>query len=712
MPDNLIQVGATFNGSQLTTGVAAATSSVEDNLKGMSSVFEQQSERSSEALGGLKLAMEDAGVTVNRHVARWLAELPLVGAAFSVAFPIVAIISFADSITKAGEKLDSHAEKMDKAVHESLDLALSFDKQAESIEISNLKIKDHIAALEKKPTQNGIVIAAKEGQRAIDELIKSFQDAIQKENELLTGEEQGFFNKLLFGDSGIDGILDKVKDYQQEVDSTLTKLRLARSQGHKEDSAELQNSLNEQLQAYRGYLQSQLTTNDANRQAEIDRTKAANQKIFDSYTERFTAQQKLAASATYAKEEATAEDEINKSYLKTDQTLRSLLLLLVNVGKTQEEIAKHADLVGAEASAEKLHKLQEEYDKFQKSMNEINNEAAKKSKQLGDEALKEAIEGNTRIAQAYLKRYAEQKAAADTAIKDEIDQDKLASNNKIQLIEQDFLKGKINQQQEIAAIAQEKENELELEKLAQQKRWALWTGDVKKQAEIQKEINKIVAQANNVQTKAVTDGLRAQEQQYKQLFSQIGSAITSNALDVSKGTETIAQAFQKMYQSLIAGVADYLAKKAEKKAEEWAIDKLFKQAQTDTSISAAAAQAYAYGFADSAETGPEGLAAAPAVAAGAAAAVQAGARPIAQLAIGTNYVPMDGLAYLHKGEQVIPEGATGPGYKDGGGGITVVVNHSVQAMDAKSFDGFIDRQSNLLGNKVAKILKKKGYGGR
>lgn len=360
----------------------------------------------------------------------------------------------------------------------------------------------------------------------------------------------------------------------------------------------------------------------------------------------------------------------------------------------------------AKAAAAANKKILAEQSAFQKSMNEINNEAAKKVKEDSDEALKEAIAGNTRIAQAYIKRYAEQKAAADTAIKDEIDQDKLASNNKIQLIEQDFLKGKINQQQEIAAIAQEKENELELEKLAQQKRWALWTGDVKKQAEIQKEINKIVAQANNVQTKAVTDGLRAQEQQYKQLFSQIGSAITSNALDVSKGTETIAQAFQKMYQSLIAGVADYLAKKAEKKAEEWAIDKLFKQAQTDTSISAAAAQAYAYGFADSAETGPEGLAAAPAVAAGAAAAVQAGARPIAQLAIGTNYVPMDGLAYLHKGEKVIPAGTTGSGYS-GSGGNTVIVHHTVQAVDAASFQQHIRRHSSMIANEVTRALKKK-----
>jgi hypothetical protein len=310
--------------------------------------------------------------------------------------------------------------------------------------------------------------------------------------------------------------------------------------------------------------------------------------------------------------------------------------------------------------------------------------------------------------QAIIKAADQQLAAWDEAYKGKIEAAKQASEIKIQQITQDFERGKINRQQGIAAIAQEKERELEIEKLTQQKRWALWDGDKKKQQEVQNQIDKIIAQSKLVQTKAVTDGLKAQEQHYRQAFQQIGNSLKTEILGMIQGTESVSQAFLKMYQSLISSLADYLAQKAEKKAEEWLIDKLFKQQENDTSISSAAAQAYAYGFADSASLGPEGLAAAPGVASGAAAAVSGGAQAIAKLAIGTNYVPMDGLAFLHKGEKVIPAGTTGPGYSGDSTAITVVVNHSVSAVDAASFQGHIRRHSNMIANEVTRALKRKG----
>jgi hypothetical protein len=108
------------------------------------------------------------------------------------------------------------------------------------------------------------------------------------------------------------------------------------------------------------------------------------------------------------------------------------------------------------------------------------------------------------------------------------------------------------------------------------------------------------------------------------------------------------------------------------------------------------------------------LAAFPAIAAGAAAAakgiISGFSAPIAAVAkydIGTNFVPQDGLAYLHRGEEVIPANKRGSGYS-GGGGITVVVNHSVSAVDAASFQGHIRRHSNMIANEVTRALKRKG----
>jgi len=306
----------------------------------------------------------------------------------------------------------------------------------------------------------------------------------------------------------------------------------------------------------------------------------------------------------------------------------------------------------------------------------------------------------------------EEKQRQDEVYTGAIDVAKLASDKKIQLIEQDLERGKINQQQEIAAIAQEKERELEIEKLTQQKRWALWEGDKKKQQEVQNQIDKILAQSKLVQTKAVTDGLKAQEQQYRQVFSQIGNAFKTEILGMIQGTETVAQGFAKMFNSLIGSFADYVAQKAEKKAEEWLIDKLFTQKKISSATAASSGIAALAGFASAMQAlpFPVNVSTAPGVAAAAGAtasgigAVAAGA---ASLAIGTDYVPMDGLAYLHKGEKVIPASMQGPGYS-GGAGITIVVNHSVNAVDAASFQGHIRRHSNMIANEVTRALKRKG----
>jgi hypothetical protein len=72
------------------------------------------------------------------------------------------------------------------------------------------------------------------------------------------------------------------------------------------------------------------------------------------------------------------------------------------------------------------------------------------------------------------------------------------------------------------------------------------------------------------------------------------------------------------------------------------------------SIAAAAAVAAAWAFADSAEAGPPGLAAAPGVAAGAEATVMAFQAAV-PLAVGAYDVPRDMHAYIHRGEMVVPQ---------------------------------------------------------
>lgn len=72
-------------------------------------------------------------------------------------------------------------------------------------------------------------------------------------------------------------------------------------------------------------------------------------------------------------------------------------------------------------------------------------------------------------------------------------------------------------------------------------------------------------------------------------------------------------------------------------------------------------------------------------------------------------VPMDGLAYLHKNEKVIPASMSGTGFSGSGtgAGTTVIVNHSVQAVDAASFQQHIRTHSNMIANEVTRALKRK-----
>jgi lambda family phage tail tape measure protein len=76
-------------------------------------------------------------------------------------------------------------------------------------------------------------------------------------------------------------------------------------------------------------------------------------------------------------------------------------------------------------------------------------------------------------------------------------------------------------------------------------------------------------------------------------------------------------------------------------------------------------------------------------------------------------VPATGLALVHQGERILPASMSGRGdFGPGGGGVTVVVNHSVNAVDADSFQKVIRRHGNLIGNEVARVLKKKGIASR
>jgi hypothetical protein len=175
-----------------------------------------------------------------------------------------------------------------------------------------------------------------------------------------------------------------------------------------------------------------------------------------------------------------------------------------------------------------------------------------------------------------------------------------------------------------------------------------------------------------------------------------------------------------MYQLLISGLVNYIAQKAEKKAEEWAIDKIFHTHSLAAATGAATGKAMTGAFASvmSALPFPANVATAPGVAAAAGAtATGMGSAALALVdssAGGDWKVDADRLNFVHKNETILPAGIAGKlrdmveGGARGGSGTTVVVNHSVNAVDASSFQGHIRRHSNMIANEVTRALKRKG----
>ncbi len=684
MADN--EVGIKVTGDA--TGVKDAADAANEQLDRVS--------KSVEMLGDL------IGVKIPDGISKMLASSELIGPALDAAFAPLAVITLGIAIFDLTEKLKKEREELEKTKAETLNEALAVNQYATALQTNTLKLQDQLAILQKKPPTNGVKIAMEEGRKATADLVDEFTKAIDKLDELLQKQKQGFWDRLMNGDNGSNDVIEKAHEFKTEIDDLTQQMHTAADLGHKKEAADYKASLDKKQDEFRRYI--------AEQQKALADKKASTIATLTKREESVGSGVNGETQVREALSLADATKQVNEQYRNEQRILNDLTIYAQSESAASAQVAKNnalsRQIAVAEAQKSNAAFKKEQSDKVAtvdastRAIVAIDERASQQTMTADFAAIKAENDATIKAANEQLQTW-------DEGYKGQIEVAKIASETKIQLITQDFEKGKINQQQEIALIAKAKQDELALEIYYQQQRQALWDKDPKKVQEIQNQINKIKAQGELVGTKAVTDGLKAQEQQYKQVFSQIGSTITSNVLDVLKGTETVAQGFQKMYQSLISGLIDYVAKKAEKKAEEWLIEEIFgkKKAaanvgQASSNVGVAASEALAsvpwpFNIAAAAET--EGV--------GASFEAQAG---VAFYAQGTNFVPMDGLAYLHKGEQVIPAGATGPGYSGGDGGITVVVNHSVSAVDAASFQGHIRRHSNMIANEVTRALKRKG----
>jgi hypothetical protein len=687
MADNEVPIKITGDA----TGVKDAADAAKEHLDRVS--------KSVEMLGDL------IGVKVPDGISKMLASSELIGPALDAAFAPLAVITLGIAIFDLTEKLKKEREELEKTKAETLNEALAVNQYAAALQTNNLKLQDQLAILQKKPPTNGVKIAMEEGRKATADLVDEFTKAIDKLDELLQKQKQGFWDRLMNGDNGSNDVIEKAHEFKTAIDDLAQQMNTAAALGHEKEAADYKTSLDKKQAEFRRYIAEQQKALADKKNAAIDTLTKRDESVASGPNGETQVREALSL--------ADATKQVNEQYRDEQRILNDLTIYAQSQSAASAQLAKNNSLTRqiAVAEAEKSNAAfkKEQSDKVAavdastRAIVAIDERASQQTMTADFAAIKAEKD-------AVIKAANEQLQTWDEGYKGQIEVAKIASEAKIQLITQDFEKGKITQQQEIAAVAQEKERELEIEKLTQQKRWALWDGDKKKQQEVQNQIDKIIAQSKLVQTKAVTDGLKAQEQQYRQVFSQIGNAFKTEILGMIQGTETVAQGFAKMFNSLIGSFADYVAQKAEKRAEDWALDLLDSYRKRAKNAGDASSDANA-GAASTLSDVPYPLNIPASIEVLGVGEAYAGA---AMSSAGGDWrVDSDRLNFVHKNETILPAGIAGrlrdmveSGSQSGG--VTVVVNHSVNAVDAASFQGHIRRHSNMIANEVTRALKRKG----
>jgi hypothetical protein len=343
---------------------------------------------------------------------------------------------------------------------------------------------------------------------------------------------------------------------------------------------------------------------------------------------------------------------------------------------------------------------------FAKASEQVSQDIAKQHQKETEEALRNAAERNKRM-------IADLRASMEEKMQMVADHDRAEVQMEEQTVEQNLELGRISKQQEIAQLAEFKKEELQIEISHLRNKEQLYQNDAKEIAKIERDIAKLQAQQAQIGARAVTDSIKAQKQEFDKMFSSVNNSLSGLIHDLTSGTESVSQAFGKMFQGIVSQLINFVEQWIEKKLEMWLMEQLFAkkksaqnagQATSNTAVAATEALASApwpINIAAAEETEAMGLGFAaetivPFTSAG-----------------GDWRVDSDRLNFVHKNETILPAGIAGKLREmvegGGGGGISVIVNHSVNAVDAGSFQTHIRKHGNMIGNEVARVLKKRGF---
>lgn len=317
------------------------------------------------------------------------------------------------------------------------------------------------------------------------------------------------------------------------------------------------------------------------------------------------------------------------------------------------------------------------------------------------------------------------KDATSAAMRDVDGQIKVLREGLLQkkaLIDQDFAAHQMSEGQKVEATRQAVDEEYQAELGLLQKELALGNLSLTQRQMVLNKIAELEAKHRTDQIKADGEAVAARQKIFQNMFDALQGAFNSQLRGLLAGTTSLKQAMKSILGDLIIDFIQYVAKMG----FEWAAGQLgMTAATTSAAATRAAVETTAQeaslpqriGFFTSQLMANAGLTFAgimanlsPALgplAAGPAAAGQATVLAqmanVPKLAVGTPWVASDGLAYLHRGERVVPASVNAPDGSGAGRGGDTHVHVNISAVDGQS----VARVFNDHGRMINKILKGK-----
>ncbi len=328
-----------------------------------------------EGVGAVRLLTHELGVPLPRELARLIAHIPAVGAAFTAMLPVIGVVAAISVISKLIEKHEELISKQKAQKAASAEAAMGFANEAKSIELTNLKLEDQLAKLEKKPKNNAVAEALLENEIAMDKFVgKAATDLakLTKDTEeystVWSGVKQGLTD--VFDDLERAASSGKGKDFLDTLIPGATEfIELMKKLG-----PVMEHSLNRSGEASDRVQKSQANLTEATlkyrnaKDGTPEKVKALNElnAAYDDLTVAANAASKLAGEGPHKETNAIAEQKyhiiaLQAQYDKADEAkMRSgdaTRVKLAAEGEAQANAEKaahdHIEAVKAEAAGEK-----------------------------------------------------------------------------------------------------------------------------------------------------------------------------------------------------------------------------------------------------------------------------------------------------------------------------------------------------------------------